>query len=70
MTFEMSMGVKKGEQALKAKLEQAMDRHQPEIRQVLEDYGVPLLPLKPPRTGPPPGAGSPSAPSGSEQPKP
>ena len=49
MTFEMSMGVKKGEQELKAKLEEALDRHQAEIRQVLEDYGVPLLPLKPPR---------------------
>ena len=70
MTFEMSMGVKKGEQELKAKLEQALDRHQPEIRQVLEDYGVPLLPLKPPRAGPPPGAGSPSAPPGGGPPKP
>jgi mxaJ protein len=57
LTFEMSMGVKKGDQALKAKLEQAIDHHAAEIRQVLEDYGVPLLPLKPPRVGPP--AGSP-----------
>ena len=70
LTFEMSMGVKKGDQALKAKLEQAIDHHQPEIRQVLEDYGVPLLPLKPPRVGPPPGAGGATAPAPAEQPKP
>jgi mxaJ protein len=57
LTFEMSMGVKKGDQALKAKLEEAIDRRQAEIRQVLDDFGVPLLPLKPPRQGPPPGAG-------------
>jgi mxaJ protein len=69
MTFEMSMGVKKGDQALKVKLEEAIDRRQAEIRQVLEDFGVPLLPLKPPRQGPPPGAGgSPAAPG--QQPKP
>jgi mxaJ protein len=67
MTFEMSMGVKKGDQALKAKLEEAIDRRQAEIRQVLEDFGVPLLPLKPPRQGPAPGA-SPAAPGA--QPKP
>jgi mxaJ protein len=70
MTFEMSMGVKKGDQALKAKLEQAIDHHQAEIRQVLEDYGVPLLPLKPPRVGPPPGASGTTAPAAGEQPKP
>lgn len=70
MTFEMSMGVKKGDQALKAKLEQAIDHRQAEIRQVLEDYGVPLLPLKPPRAAPPPGATGTPAPAGGEQPKP
>jgi mxaJ protein len=69
MTFEMSMGVKKGDQALKAKLEEAIDRRQAEIRQVLEDFGIPLLPLKPPRQGPPPGTGgSPATPG--QQPKP
>jgi hypothetical protein len=70
LTFEMSMGVKKGDQAMKAKLEQAIDHHQSEIRQVLEDYGVPLLPLKPPRVGPPPGAGGVTAPAPAVQPKP
>lgn len=70
MTFEMSMGVKKGDQALKAKLEEAIDRRQAEIRQVLDDFGVPLLPLKPPRLGAPPGAGGIPAPAAGQQPKP
>jgi hypothetical protein len=30
---------------LKADLEQAISKRQAEIRQILEDYGVPLLPL-------------------------
>jgi mxaJ protein len=51
MTFEFSMGVKKGNQALKEQLEQAMDRRRAEVTKILDDYGVPLLPLKPP--GPP-----------------
>ncbi len=51
MTFEFSMGVKKGARDLKTRLEGALDRRQAEIDKVLADYGVPLLPLKPP--GPP-----------------
>jgi hypothetical protein len=45
LTFEISMGVHKGNAALKARLESAIDHRQAEIRAVLEDYGVPLLPL-------------------------
>ena len=44
-TFKISMGVRKREDDLKAKLEAALQRKQAEIQQVLEDYGVPLLPL-------------------------
>ncbi len=44
-TFKISMGVRKREDELKTKLEAALKRKAPEIRQVLEDYGVPLLPL-------------------------
>lgn len=43
MTFEISMGVKKGNKDLKAVLEAALDRRQAEIRKILEDYGVPLF---------------------------
>ncbi len=44
-TFEFSMGVREGDKALKADLEQALSKRQAEIKKVLEDYGVPLLPL-------------------------
>jgi mxaJ protein len=53
MTFEMSMGVKKGNKELKTLLEGALDRRQAEIRKVLEDYGVPILAF----ATPPPSAG-------------
>jgi mxaJ protein len=43
MTFEISMGVRKGEKELKTRLEEAIDRRQAEITKVLENYGVPLL---------------------------
>jgi len=44
-TFKISMGVRKQENELKAKLETALQQKHSEIQQVLEDYGVPLLPL-------------------------
>ena len=45
--FDISMGVRKGNEELKARLEQALDKRHDEIRRVLEDYGVPILPLAP-----------------------
>jgi len=44
-TFEFSMGVKEGNAALKAELEQAISQRHAEIGKILEEYGVPLLPL-------------------------
>ena len=44
-TFEFSMGVREGNTALRAELEQAISKRHAEIRKILEDYGVPLLPL-------------------------
>ena len=44
-TFEFSMGVREGNKALKAQLEEALSKRQAEIQKILEDYGVPLLPL-------------------------
>ena len=44
-TFKISMGVRKREDDLKAKLEAAIQHKQSEIQQILQDYGVPLLPL-------------------------
>lgn len=44
LAFDISMGVKKGNVALKTRLEGAIDRRQGEIRTILENFGVPLLP--------------------------
>jgi quinoprotein dehydrogenase-associated probable ABC transporter substrate-binding protein len=41
--FDISMGVKRGNAALKDQLEKALDRRQAEIEAVLKDFGVPLL---------------------------
>jgi mxaJ protein len=42
--FDISMGVRKSNKELKAKLEEALARRHDEIRHILEDFGVPLLP--------------------------
>jgi len=42
--FDISFGVRKGNQELKARLEDALARRHDEIEHILEDYGVPLLP--------------------------
>ena len=41
--FDISMGVRHGEKALKAQLEGVLDRKRAEIRKILIDYGVPLM---------------------------
>ena len=48
MTFEFSMGVKRGNRGLKTRLEAALDKREADIRKILADYGVPTLRLKPP----------------------
>ena len=42
--FDISMGVKKGNTALKDKLEQSLARRHDEIVHILKEFGVPLLP--------------------------
>jgi mxaJ protein len=42
--FDISMGVRKRDKELKAKLEEALARRHDEITHILEDFGVPLLP--------------------------
>jgi len=44
-SFEFSMGVREGNKALKALLEEALSKREADIRKILEDYGVPLLAL-------------------------
>jgi quinoprotein dehydrogenase-associated probable ABC transporter substrate-binding protein len=41
--FDNSMGVKKGNQTLRAQLQQILDKRRPEITKILLDYGVPLV---------------------------
>lgn len=59
--FDISMGVRKADTELKARLEQALDRKQGEIKAILEDFGVPLLPLA--ASTPGSGTGTPDGPA-------
>jgi mxaJ protein len=47
LAYEFSMGVRKGERELKARLEAVLDKKAAEVKGILEEYGVPLLPLEP-----------------------
>jgi quinoprotein dehydrogenase-associated probable ABC transporter substrate-binding protein len=44
--FDMSMGVKKGNEALRARLQQVLDARHVEVEKILKDYGVPLMARK------------------------
>ena len=44
--FNIAMGVKKGNDALHARLEALLQQRRPEIEQILKDFNVPLLPRK------------------------
>ena len=41
--FDISMGVRPGDSALRGQLENVIDRRKMEIQKILKDYGVPLL---------------------------
>ena len=43
MSFDIAMGVRRSDKALKARLEAALDRHGAEIKKILADYGVPVV---------------------------
>jgi quinoprotein dehydrogenase-associated probable ABC transporter substrate-binding protein len=47
--FDISMGVKPGNEALKRQLEQILDKRQAEITKILQEYGVPLIERRDPR---------------------
>jgi len=44
--FDISMGVKRGNEALRARLEKVLDAKHTEIAKILQDYGVPLVERK------------------------
>jgi mxaJ protein len=43
--FDISMGVRKADKELRARLEEALARRHDDIAKILVEYGVPLLPL-------------------------
>jgi mxaJ protein len=45
--FDISMGVRRGDQKFKSEVEAAIAKHRDEIRQILSEYGVPQVALKP-----------------------
>jgi mxaJ protein len=45
LVFPMSMGVRKTDTALRDRLQEAIDRHKPAIAAILNDYGIPTVPL-------------------------
>ena len=49
--FDISMGVRKKDTELKAKLEESLARKHDEITHILEDFGVPLLPASEEKAG-------------------
>ena len=49
--FDISMGVRKRDQELKGKLEDALARRHDEIKHILDDFGVPLLPASEEKAG-------------------
>ncbi len=42
-TFDISLGVRRGDQAFRDELDQILERKRPEIERLLDDYGVPRL---------------------------
>jgi mxaJ protein len=42
--FDISVGVRRGESALRDRIEQSLDRRAPEIAALLDKYGVPRAP--------------------------
>jgi mxaJ protein len=44
-TYDIALGVRKGDQALKAKLDAILAQKRPEIAALLDSYGIPTLPL-------------------------
>jgi mxaJ protein len=42
-TYELGMGVRRGDEALRNEVQAVLDRRQAEIRAILIDYGVPLV---------------------------
>ena len=52
LTFDIAIGVRKGDTALRQRLDAELERRAPEIRQLLRSYGIPQLAMtSPPQEG-------------------
>ncbi|HEV8688983.1 MAG TPA: quinoprotein dehydrogenase-associated putative ABC transporter substrate-binding protein [Ideonella sp.] len=45
MSYDLAMGVRRGDEALRAEVQAALDRRRSEVASILNEFGVPLLPL-------------------------
>jgi hypothetical protein len=45
-TFDISMGIRRGDDVLYDRVEKAIERNRADITKILKDYGVPLLDRK------------------------
>jgi mxaJ protein len=45
MAFDIAMGVRKGDKELRDRLDAALRRQAPQITKILDDYGIPRVPL-------------------------
>jgi mxaJ protein len=61
--FAISMGIKRGNKELRARLEAAMDARQADIRGILAEYGVPQVAQQPAQPAVDPAAPAPAAPA-------
>ncbi|MFL5576118.1 MAG: substrate-binding domain-containing protein [Gemmatimonadaceae bacterium] len=43
--FDIAMGMRRSDKSFRAQVERVLDRRQPEIQRILQEYGVPTLPL-------------------------
>lgn len=58
VAYELAMGVRRGDEALRAEVQAVLDRRRTDIEAILADYGVPLLPLLTPERTDAPVAGA------------
>jgi len=50
-SYDIAMGVRKGDRALRQRLQDVLDQHQAEIERILRTYRTPLMPLATQRAG-------------------
>ncbi|MGM9491815.1 quinoprotein dehydrogenase-associated putative ABC transporter substrate-binding protein [Ideonella sp. YS5] len=44
LSFELAMGVRRGDESLRQEVQAALDRREKQVQAILADYGVPLMP--------------------------